>query len=192
MEGSRVTDSLETEVFRISQGKFLRYLMARKALWFMSSVGVLLVGSLVLGVWVDLRIFILALMAVFIVIPFMMFMLYWSYALSPLNAANVLPHKLILSDAGLIVSVLKSKPKEEEKKEKEDNGEEGREAAIGKEEEHQEWFEMEFPSGSYGNVVLTGDGFALTIEKDGKTGSLLIPRRAFSFPDAFQQFLNKL
>ena len=67
---------------------------------------------IVLGLVLDLRFFVLALIWVFLVIPLLVAFLYFFYGMQPLTAFNTIPHKILFDSSELRIQII---PYEEEK-----------------------------------------------------------------------------
>lgn len=61
---------------------------------------------IVLGLALDLRFLILALIWIFLIYPLMIAFLYFYYGMEPLTAFNTMPHKLVFDDDGILVRII--------------------------------------------------------------------------------------
>lgn len=94
--------AVTTGEFAVPKGQFMRHL-AGKFAW--KTLVVLAAGvtvCAVLGIILDLRWFIVALMVVFILTPMLAALLYFNYGLRPEGFVNVLPHRVTIHPDGTI------------------------------------------------------------------------------------------
>ena len=147
----------------------------------------------ILGIVIDYRFFILALIWIFLFIPLVMAFLYFYYGMLPLTNFNTIPHKILFSDSEIRIRVLpvyneKQSTASKEELEHKDN----EEASLHKENGNQENI-MEDAAKDYVvekdlfKEMKSGGDYVLLHFK--KNGWLWLPVYAF---DSFQQFKNVL
>lgn len=125
----------------------------------------------VLGLAVNFKFLILALIWIFLFVPLVVAFLYFFYGMKPLTAFNSIPHTVVCDENGIKVRIkeLKENPGEEE-------GEEIRkEYPVGKDEKWE---------------ITAGANYALLINR--RKGWLWIPVGAFSGIDDFNNFLKQV
>ncbi|MDE6329573.1 MAG: hypothetical protein K2L83_02555 [Muribaculaceae bacterium] len=100
---------LTSEIFRIGQGRFLSYLFMRKGRWWWVVGGAIVAALIAVAiVLADVRYAVLALMAIFIVMPMAIAWLYFYHALTRVTSCNTLPHSLTALEEGILVTVYPS------------------------------------------------------------------------------------
>ncbi|MCM1428174.1 MAG: hypothetical protein NC097_00055 [Clostridium sp.] len=102
------------------------------AFWPIISLFTAVVALTVIGIFVDLRWLIVGLALLFLVAPMLMAFLYIFYALRPFTAYNILPHTIASHPEGLLLTIRRTFPQEENEKKK------GEEKGKAKEEEKRE------------------------------------------------------
>lgn len=101
---------MTTEIYRLKPSAYVRQIMARwlgRYWWALLSP---VVAALVLGATVDVRFFFVALMLLFLIAPFALFHVYFSYALKPEAAASSGWQHLELDDDGTLRTVRATAP----------------------------------------------------------------------------------
>lgn len=104
---------LETGIFSMPRGMMIRSLFTSFGLTLTLSMFVMLFCCAVLGVFIDIRFFIVALMILFLVFPMYAAMLYFNYGLREECFLNVMPHKLRIDKDGIIIEAYAEKKNEE-------------------------------------------------------------------------------
>lgn len=96
------SDSSCSRVFKMGAGKFAVELIFRYSWIWLLSCSLLAVGGIVLGIAIDLRWLVVALMIIFIVIPFVLAFLYYFYGLRRECYVNTILHRFIVREDGLV------------------------------------------------------------------------------------------
>lgn len=161
-QGSEIT----TDLFRISSARFIKFLLGKKAFWFFFASGLFFLISVVFGIFVDIRIIILALMIIFILIPFVVFIFYFYYALTPLNSSNILPHTLKFSSEGISIDI---------------------DAKTDDAEEHR-MIRRVIPVNRIRKYSIISDGLAFPVD-EGRD-FIMLPYRSLSSPDELKRVLE--
>lgn len=172
-----------TSLFRISHSAFLSRLLATNGFWYIFAFSLLCLLSLVFGIFIDIRIFMVAVMAVLIGVPFLIFMLYWSYGMTRVNSVNVLQHIIHFADSGLTVEILRYAPTEEPSEEDDGFLKNEKSAPV------EDWIERVYSIESY-PVQISG-GFSVPVREvaSGETGFLICPRSGFPEPVDYEAAL---
>lgn len=91
---------VETASFSILSGRFVRMLMMRHIgrMWWVYALPVVACLGLAFA---DIRFLLIALMLVFVILPPLLFFVYFNYGLDPLNRYNVMEKTLVADEAGL-------------------------------------------------------------------------------------------
>lgn len=95
------SDSSRSRVYKMGAGKFAVELIFRYSWVWLLSCSLLAVGGIALGIVIDLRWLVVALMIIFIVIPFVLAFLYYYYGLRRECYVNTIPHRFIINGEGL-------------------------------------------------------------------------------------------
>ncbi|MGM9815513.1 MAG: hypothetical protein ACI304_00460 [Lepagella sp.] len=97
------SQDIETPLFRMGGFAFIRYLMKCFAMpWLLSLTAISLIG-IALGILLDIRILIIALMIITIIIPMLMAFMYYYHGLRQECFFNVLPHTIRISPQALTI-----------------------------------------------------------------------------------------
>lgn len=96
------SDSTHSKVFKMSGKRFAMELLFRYAWLWLLSLSLFAVAGLVLGIVVDLRWLVAALMIVCIVLPMVLGFLYYYYGLRRECFVNTVPHRMIVGDNGIL------------------------------------------------------------------------------------------
>lgn len=176
------SDNNHSRVFRMSGKGFALELLFRYAWIWLLSLSMFAVAGLVLGIMVDLRWLVAALMIVCIVLPLVLGFLYYYYGLRRECFVNTVSHRLIVGESGIICRLwLKGK--------KNDTNEE---AEIANNDVCEIRFRDEFfPYESMGKFVMGKDSALVPLKKP-LSGFLWIPSDAFTEPDHLSLLLRKL
>lgn len=94
-----------TSVFRISHSRCFSVMAWRFGRLWLIALSVAAVACAVIGITVDLRLIIIALMLVLLVLPMIAVMLYFNYGLRPEGFVNIMDHSVSFGDEGLTVEV---------------------------------------------------------------------------------------
>lgn len=108
---------MESKEFRMSGGRFAAELVFRYAGVWLLLLSATAVTGVALGIAVDLRWMIAALMVVFIIIPMVLAFLYYYYGLRRECFVNMLPHRIVVEDEGISVRLKLSSAECQENKE---------------------------------------------------------------------------
>lgn len=173
---------IETGIFRADRGRFARLLFERHGQGWLLAGMMLVMVSLILGVLVDYRIFILAFIVICLLGPAMMMLLYFNYGMKGENYLNVIDHRLEIGEKELTVWLLiKSLPKEGEKGENPDE-EVGEDRAL----DEEVWRSMVWPLSSFGPYTVGKDYVIFPFIIQG-SGFLYLPREAFADDEDFAE-----
>lgn len=104
---------IETAEIKMSSQKMLSVLFMQNGIpWFIASICGIIV-FVILGIVLDPRFYILALIWLFMFIPLTLAFLYFFYGMKPLTAFNCIPHKIIFSDVDLKIRLITATDSEE-------------------------------------------------------------------------------
>lgn len=97
---------ISTGYFRIGKGMLIRNLAMHRWMMWIVIAGMLVLASAAAGFFVDIRLFIVTLMLLFLLAPLMLFMLYFSDGLRFATALNALPHRIEIDSCGIRIEAL--------------------------------------------------------------------------------------
>ncbi|MDE6717148.1 MAG: hypothetical protein K2J70_03055 [Muribaculaceae bacterium] len=166
---------IESEVFRISSGRFATILLQRHGEVWLAGAGVLFVTSLFLGAVVDYRIAVLAVILVCLFAPALMMILYYSYGLKGMNYLNVIDHRVEIGE-GSVVVLLRIKEPETDDQLSDDkilSGMKGEGVTR-----VEEWRRYDFPDGTFGPYAVGKDYVVFPFCNKGE-GFLYLPESGF-------------
>lgn len=110
-------DSIVTDIFKIKTHVICRTLFLLYGKPWIIGGCILLTAAVLLGIFLDLRWIIIALMIVFIVSPMILSFLFFYYGMNPISVINSPPHQLEFDENGIMASIFTqtatSQPKEE-------------------------------------------------------------------------------
>lgn len=174
------SDSSHSRVFRMSASRFAMELLFRYAWIWLLSLSLLAVAGLVLGVTVDLRWLIAALMIVCIVLPMVLGFFYYFYGLRRGCFVNTVPHRIVVRDDGLVCRLwIKESPESVENESEEDQKPKIR-------------FRDEiFPFSAMGKFVIGKDSAIVPLKKPS-AGFLWIPADSFADTEHLSALLQRL
>lgn len=189
-------NSLESEIFRMSLSEMNFQLLHRRGRGLIVFFSMILIGIIIAGfLFADLRLHILALMLLFLIIPTLLMIIYFRYALDPAVAFNILPHRIWLDGEGIFAIIYRLKADDEDKKRGVERGKRGEEKDMMGEKEYEiaavREIVLEYPVKYYvgtGSVIipfLAGDA--------GKRGGFLyLPRKAFDSQSEYVEFIKAI
>lgn len=161
-----------TAEFSLPGGRLFTFLLLRHCFWLLTSVVLVGLAMLCIGLAADLRLSIVALMVWCFCLPLTVALCWFRYALSPLNAFNQLPHTLRFTTDSIEVHVRPKAPDRDV--DDEDDVTESRESEI-----NEELVEKVFnyPVSSIVGSEAYGGGVFLCIKEKpgGKPGYLYVP-----------------
>lgn len=171
-----------TELYRTPHGRFLAAMLWRHGMAWFSVTAVAVVTLAVLGVVLDLRLAILALMLLFFVLPVIAMFLYFNHGLRPEAFVCVMPHTVtFLPGSKVRVDITV-----EEKKEDEDEAFTAKETAPAA-----RTVSYEFALRNPGPYYVGRDGITLLL--DGRSrGFVPVPYSAFASKDDLQRAVTLL
>lgn len=146
--------------------------------WASITLAFLALPALAAGIFIDLRWLIVFLMILFLVTPMLMVFLYFYHGLRQSTASNIVEHKLLFTQTGIIFRLF-------EKAEDEENSEE---------EKREKWSvrsEKFYAYDQVTNYKTAYDGVLLMLTAPEK-GFIWLPYNAFHKPSLFQEAINCL
>lgn len=159
---------IETGEIKMEPKKMFSVLFMQNGfLWLMIAIFGIIV-FIALGITIDPRFFILALIWLFMITPLGVAFLYFFYGMKPLTAFNSIPHKLIFSDSSIKVRLL------EYDKE-------------GNEKENPEKKDYEVAKNSFTGMKTGGDYILLFFNKEGW---LYLPVASFASLNEFKEIVE--
>lgn len=105
---------IESGEFRMGGAAFARTMVFRYAAVWMLALCATAVAGLALGIAVDLRWFVAGLMIVFVVLPGLLAVFYYTHGLRRECFVNAVNHTLVVSDRGITARIIIPPAKEEE------------------------------------------------------------------------------
>lgn len=102
----QVSNESQTRVFRMGSGRFAMELIFRYSWIWMLGLSVLSVAGIVLGITVNLRWLVVGLLVICVVIPMVLAFLYYYYGLQRGCFVNTIPHRIVVSEDGLIARLV--------------------------------------------------------------------------------------
>ena len=143
-------------------------------------LGIAVIATMGIGIFIDIRYSIISLMIIFLVSPLFIVYLYFYHGLKPMTAINIVPHRLTVSNNGIGIDI-PEKPYPDKK-------EENIKGTAGHAIFH--------PYSSFGKYISGNTGFIL-IFTDHNNGFLWVPYSTFrndtesrDFLEAFQKALH--
>lgn len=174
-----------TGIYRMPSGRYLKTMAMMFGRSFGYAAGVALLMAVVLGLLVDWRCFLIALMMVLLICPAVMAWLYFYYGLRPECFINVMPHYISRRPDGISVTMLKRQPKDLEDDNEGKDSEETEEDAEYEEVD----YSFNFCDIRRKNYIVGNDG--VTFPLVGKyRGFLWIPEDAFADAEEFINFVS--
>jgi len=150
---------ITTSEFRIRQSAFVSGIIAEKCFWWIFACVLSVIVSAVFGIFLDLRFLVVSLMIILLVAPMMLFYVYFNEGLTKENAPNILPHRLTISEQGIIVEV----------------------SAKVDEDGDVRMARFEYPARNVGVYKLYGGGLVIPVKgESGRAGRLLLPYDALA------------
>lgn len=108
-DGPRLTPCA-TEEFSLPGGRLFAFLLLRHCFWLLTAIVLTGLALLCIGLAADLRVAVVALMVWCFCLPLAVAFCWFRYALSPLNAFNLLPHTLRFNTDSIEVHVRPKAP----------------------------------------------------------------------------------
>lgn len=143
-------------------------------------LGIAVIATMGIGIFIDIRYSIISLMIIFLVSPLFIAYLYFYHGLKPMTAINIVPHRLKISNNGIGIDI-PEKPYPDKK-------EENIKGSAG--------LAIFHPYSSFGKYISGNTGFIL-IFTDHNNGFLWVPYSIFrndtesrDFLEAFQKALH--
>lgn len=164
-----------TSKFRIPHSKFIVLLfrqVAGKWLWIPVSI---LIISITLGITLDMRYLIVALMALLILTPMLLAFLYFYYGLAPGCWTNIIEKELNISTQGIELLMYISQKESSEK---------GCEETVIKRKQTIKWTDIR-------TLKLSPNSVTLLLKKDYK-GFIIIPHSAFTDDESQRKFTDAI
>jgi len=186
-EGYRI----ESSVFRISPLRFAALMSGIYGsgwLWLMIAFSVL---AVVVGVSVDYRFFILAMMVVFIVMPMMLTVLYYRYGLKGECYVNVVSHKLLFEEGRLFVLIEPMPEYSDETEGRDSMQNEISDDAVGNGICEEDWKIIEYKAENFGRYTVGSDYVVFPFVAPLK-GFLYIPANAFDSDLSFAEMVKSV
>lgn len=175
---------IESEIYKTGKGRFAMLLFERHgSSWLIGCVALIFV-SIFLGIVLDYRIFLLALIIVCLVAPAMMMILYFNYGLKGLNYINVIDHKVAVGE-GMVNITLYGRKDDAISEDNESEAEEEQSEPM------QEIRTYSFPPDRLGGFTL-GSDYALFSFSPASDGFLYVPVSAFTDIEMFSEFVERL
>lgn len=156
----------------MSRMKFFKEIVKLHGVTWIAAMGIVLLVSVAISVFHDVRWLVVTFMLVCIVIPVLMVFVYFYYGLKPATVTNILPHKLRFEKDNLIEIVYSA-----------DSGFENREP------EYTELSRHCYSYSEFGHIQ-TGVTSLILPLKDVRKGFLWLPTGAFEDMETFSRALN--
>lgn len=186
MTDTATADAHTVAEFRLSAGRLFTFLLLRQCFWLLTGVVLAGLTLVCVGLAIDLRVAIAGLMIWCFCVPMIVAFCWFRYALTPLNAFNLLPHTLRFTTESIEVCVKTKQPSKEEEETGESEKERGEEQEIKEDDAAGEVEEVEVKSFLYPVSAITGreaygGGVFLFIREkpDSKPGCLFVPASDF-------------
>lgn len=168
-EASSVESSL---TFKMSSASFVKEMIFRYGGIWLGTLSMLAVAGIALGIAIDLRWLIIALMVIFLLMPMAVAFIYYYYGLRKECYVNTVPHKLILTSDGLTARMFFSNY--DENNSEQDN--------IRTRDEH-------FPFSQMHPYRIGNDSAIIPLRTPLK-GFIWIPLKAYSTPEHLRELLE--
>lgn len=152
------TKPVESEIFRMGGGTFAAALVRNFGRRWIISFAVIVIASILPGIFLDARFLIIALMVVLIISPMMLVFLYYSYGLRQECFVNIIPHTVAIEGDSVKVKIYTDRDSEDESEWK--------------------YRELLFPKGDFGKYRVDGDAVEFELGKP-KRGFLWLPLSAY-------------
>jgi hypothetical protein len=170
-------EGISSEIFKMGGVNFARTMIYRYAAKWLVCVYVVAIVGLILGVAVDLHIFIAGMMIIFIILPGILATFYYTHGLRRECYVNVLRHKLITCEYGITARIYF----EEKEEERTENGEQRTE------EKKLEHFKDEFFSFDEMKSIERNVHACMVMLKKPLSGFLWIPEKAYKDPEEYNR-----
>lgn len=172
-------ESRETDWFKMPSGLFLRTILLQNGkVWISVSIALIVIGML-LGVSIDYRYAIIALMILFLLIPLEIAMLYFYYGFLECCYFNAILHKLTFEGSEIKVTMKWTKREEEE------------EISDGESKAEEEIYRnITFNKELFCKFVVLNDSVVFHMKT--KMGFLWLPISAFEDETKFTEFVKEI
>ena len=199
---------IHSEIFKAKRGKIALILLERYGQKWLLAAFILFATAVFLGFALDYRIFVVALMILFLLAPALLMILYFNYGLKGMNFLNVLEHKIEVDHEKITLALkLSCADSQEEKGAIEEKGDEERgergenmdrkrsevgeeivESGKGSEED---WRIYQFPFSDFGGYTV-GKDYVLFPFLPPKEGFIYLPSSAFASFELFTETINRI
>lgn len=158
-------EAVESGIFRMGGGAFATALVRNFGRRWIIAFAVIVIASVLPGIFIDVRFLIIALMVVLIVSPMMLVFLYYSYGLRKECFVNIIPHTVSVEEDSVKVKIYTDRDSEDENEWK--------------------YREIFFPKGDFGKYRVDGDAVEFELGKP-KRGFLWLPLSAYEDPCVYR------
>lgn len=164
---------IESEIFRLSQSRFAMLLLAQYGQGWIAGGVVCFITALFLGIFLDYRILVAAVLIVCLVVPGMLMVLYYNYGLRGYNYLNVNDHQLAIESGWVMVGlrIVNISPDD-------DGGDDVR--------PEEEWRYYKFSTAQFGNYTV-GKDYVVFPFRNKKDGFIYLPSDSFRGKDEFME-----
>ncbi|MDE7414069.1 MAG: hypothetical protein K2N05_09855 [Muribaculaceae bacterium] len=187
---------IESEIFSISKSEFATILFQRHGLPWIAGGSLMLLTAIFLGFALDYRIFILAVILLFLIAPAVLLILYYNYGMKGKSFLNVLPHRIQIFNERTVIwlKVKECEPEEADRINSEKRGaatvecgdETGEKSDIKNDEE---WRRYDFSLECYGNYSV-GKNYVVFPFLTPEGGFLYLPLKAFRSEEEFSKAVS--
>ena len=179
---------IKTKIFKADRKRFAMLLIERHGQAWIFGGFFLFIVAVILGLAVDYRIFIMALLLVCLVAPALLMILYYNYGMKGENFLNVLDHRIEIDKKNLTL-FLRVKGSEEPDADADLQEEIAKNDC--KPEKIDEWREYSYPFTSFGNYSV-GKDYVVFRVLEPKQGFLYLPAEAFDNQEDFSRAVKRI
>lgn len=181
---------IATTIFKADKREFARLLFEMHGQGWLYGGAFLFIMALLLGVVIDYRLLILAVILVCLIAPALLLLLYYNYGMKGENFLNVLDHRIELYSDKLIL-FLKVKGENEESGKEESEMSEPVNMNRASEPAEKEWRIYEYPYSCFGSYSV-GKDYVVFPLKTPKEGFLYLPVSAFDDKVSFSEAVKMI
>lgn len=163
--------SVESVIFRMEGGAFAAALVRNFGRGWIIAFAVIVIASIIPGIFIDGRFLIIALMVVLIVIPLMLSFLYYSYGLRRECFINTIPHTVSIEEDSVKVKIFTDRESEDENEWK--------------------YRELLFPKKDFGKYKVDGDAVEFEMGNP-RRGFLWLPLSAYADPCEYMRTIYSI
>ena len=177
-------DIIETECFKLSWQRFVLILLQQYGQNWIVAMTVIIFTAIFLGIFLDYRILLFAVILICLVLPGLLMLLYYNYGLTGKNYINVVNHRLIIKEDS--INVLTYIPLNEDPDNSQTIDSESEE-----EEQENQLRDYSFQFQTLGRLIV-GSAYVIYLFTDTSDGFLYLSVAAFKSKEEFNKAISRI